>query len=416
MASADTAFPSETAPPETSPMLAEDYAVDPYPTIHWLREHDPVHFVPGMNFWFVTRYDDVKWLFTADEATNDSKVWERYDPAPEGSYMRWIAENGLFSMEKQEHARVRKLVSVAFTPRAVRRMEAQTREVVERFAAPIRGRTGVVDLMEEFTNPIPNAVISRITGVPAAGNDEVRFRELAQHTIRGFFSFGDARLREQAELAYAELSGWVREMIAERRKQPQEDLISDLITARDGRDQMSTDEVVMMITGLIGAGSETTAAGGTMSITTMLGHPDEAKRVREDRLLLPSAVTEILRYAFGGPSGLPRYAVRDFELRGKSIKKGQMLMLSFAGASRDPSMYPDPDRFDVTRDSKDLLTFGQGPHFCLGANLARAELEWMLDSALDFLPEDAHVREDLIRRERVGLFLRPENLPVDFGS
>ena len=130
---------------------------------------------------------------------------------------------------------------------------------------------------------------------------------------------------------------------------------------------------------------------------------------------MPSAVNEILRYAFGGQGGLPRYALHDFELRGKQIKKGQMLMLSFAGAHRDPSVFPDPDRFDVERDNTNLTIFGRGPHYCIGVHLARAEMGFMLDAALDFVPPDARHRADLVNWQQMGFFRRPQNLPVDFG-
>ena len=100
---------------------------------------------------------------------------------------------------------------------------------------------------------------------------------------------------------------------------------------------------------------------------TVLDHPDDLERLRAERSLLPKAISEILRFGFGGPGGLPRYAARDFELRGKEIKKGQMLMLSFAGAGRDPAVYRDPDTFDIDRDPKELLSFGSGPHFCMQA-------------------------------------------------
>ena len=176
---------------------------------------------------------------------------------------------------------------------------------------------------------------------------------------------------------------------AARRK---DDLITDLVRARDRGDAMSDDEIIILVAGLLGAGSETTAIGGLVAILTLLEHPDTLERLRADRSLLPNAVKEILRYAFGGGGGLPRYAVRDFELRGKQICKGQMLMLSFTGAHRDPSVFPDPDRFDIDRDTTDLTIFGQGPHYCLGVHLALAEMRCMLDAALDFLPPGARHR------------------------
>jgi cytochrome P450 len=399
----------------TSPVLSEEFVLEPHRVIARLREEDPVHFVPGLGFWMVTRYDDVRRLFTDPDATNDPRAFEHYVPPPEGTFIRWASDNGLFSLPPEEHARVRRLVSAAFTPRAIARMDAQVQDVVEQFAAPLRDRTGVVDLMAEFTDPLPNAVISRITGVPARGGEEVRFRQLAQQTIRGFFSFSDEAAKQRGGEAFVELADWARQMAAERRRAPREDLITDLVRARDRGEAMNDDEIVALLAGLLGAGSETTAVGGLVAILTLLDHPDTFERLRADRSLLPNAVNEILRFAFGGGAGLPRYAVRDFELRGKSIRKGQMLLLSFTGAHRDPRVFPEPDRFDIERDTSDLTVFGHGPHYCLGVHLALTELRGMVGAALDFLPPGARHRPDLVRWQRLVFFRRPENLPVDFG-
>jgi cytochrome P450 len=397
-------------------MMTEAFVLDPIPVIARLREEDPVHFMPFGNFWMVTRYDDVRRLFTDPDVTNDRRVWEGYVPPAEGTFMRWVSDNGLFSLPPEEHARVRRLVTSTFTPRAIARQEDQVRDVVEQFAAPLRGRTGVVDLMSEFTDPIPNATISRITGIPAKGGEEVRFRQLAQATIRGFFAFGDDAARKAGELAFLELAEWVRKLAEERRHSPREDLISDLVRARDEGRAMSDDEIVSLVTGLIGAGSETTAIGGLVAVMTLLEHPDVMARLRRERDAIPNAVNEILRFGFGGGGGLPRYALNDFELRGKQIKKGQMLLLSFSGAHRDPSVFPDPDRFDIDRDNSALTIFGHGPHYCIGVHLARAEMRCMIDAALDFLPEKARYREDLVEWTRLGFFRRPNNAPVDFGT
>ncbi len=402
----------------TDPYLEILAAEDSAPIVHRLRAADPVHYVPALGFWFVTRHDDVKQLFHDPEnVTPDRRVWERFEPRPEGSMLRWVDDAGLMSVAPETHARTRRLVSAAFTPRAVRRMEKQIREVVERFALPLRGRPGeILDLLTEFTNPVPNAVISRLTGVPPAGDDEERFRALAQSIIRAFFPFTSADAVQEAEAGFGELAAWVREMAAERRRAPREDLVSDLVRARDRDDHLSDDEVVLLLTGILGAGSETTALGGMILIDTLLKHPAEMKRVQDDRSLVPQAVNEVLRFAFGGPAGVTRYAVRDFTLRGREIRKGQMLMLSFAGASRDPAVYADPDVFDLDRQAHDLLVFGNGPHYCLGASLARVELQSMLDAVLDIAPPGSRVREDLRRFQDLGLYKRPLNFPVEIAD
>jgi cytochrome P450 len=403
-------------PTPASPFLDPSFMDDPYPALAKLRTEDPVHFVAPLGFWLILRHDDVKRLYNDPEnATPDRRVWQHFTPRPAGSFMRWVEDNGFFSMPPAEHTRLRKLFAAALTPRAVKRYEAQVRETIERFAAPLRRARGVIDLMETFANPIPNAVISRITGIPPAGDDERRFRELAQATIRGFFSFSDEAVKQAGDEAFVEIAEWVRALAQERRHSLGEDMISDLIRAQDRGDRLTDDQIVMTITGLIGAGSETTAMGGMIAAMTLLDHPEQMEKLRREPGLIPNAVSEILRFGFGGPGGLPRYAVRDFELRGKTIQKGQMMLLSFGGASRDPSVYDEPDRFDVTRDVKDLITFGNGPHYCLGANLARQEMGCMVEALLDFLPPGSRWRKDLMEFQTTGLFRRPVTLPIELG-
>jgi len=388
---------------------------DPYPILHRLREEDPCHWVSSMQLWLVTRHADIKQLFSDPRVVADRRAHEFYTPATEGSFIRWIEEQGLFAIPAKEHLRQRRLLASGFTPRGVARMDEQIKGVVARWAEPLKGRTGVVDIMSEFTTPIPNAVISAITGVGAPGNDERRFSLLAQHVVQGFFSFVSDEVKARAETSFQELGGWVRDTIAERRREPKEDLLSDLVNARDGDDCLSDDNIVAQVTALLAAGSETTATGGMIAISTLLDHPEELARLRADRSLIPQTVDEILRFGFGGVGGMQRFAVEDFELHGKQIRKGQMIILSIGGASHDPTVYPDPEKFDIGRAPKDLLTFGVGSHFCLGSNLAKGELKCMIDAALDFLPTNASVLRDQMQYQDLGIFDRPMSCPVDFG-
>ncbi len=389
---------------------------DPFALLTRLREEDPVHYVADMDFWLLSRYEDVRNFFTDERVSADRRRWSHYVAPPEGSIFRWIDDHGLMAVSAKEHTRQRKLFASSLTPRGVERMDAQIRDVVSQYAAPLAGRKGVVDIMEEFTTPIPNAVISAITGVADPGDDQARFSRLAQETIQGFFGFVSDEILQRAENAYVELSSWVRETARQRLESPQEDLISDLLGAREGESRLSEDNIVAQISIMLAAGSETTATGGMLAITTLLDHPEDFERIRKDRSLIPQAVSEVLRYAFGGLGGMQRFATEDFELHGRKIRKGEMLLLCVGGASHDPSVYEDPDRFDLDRDPKDLLTFGIGPHFCMGSNLARGEMACMIDAAADFLPRDAVVLRDEMQFESLGLFDRTITCPIDFGS
>ncbi|MDH3686974.1 MAG: cytochrome P450 [Myxococcales bacterium] len=403
---------SDTAP--TDPFFSEAFQTEPAAIVARMREEDPVHYIEGLGAWIVTRWDDVRELFTSEHVTNDRRAWEHSTLPPEGTAGRWLAENNFFAAAPDQHARMRRLVAAALTPRAVKRMEQQVRDVVEQFAAPLRGRAGVVDLYAEFTEPIPNAVIGRITGVPSMGDDERRWREIGRLAVRNVSPFLSPEERGESEQAMEELCAYIRELAAKRRSQPEGDLVSDLVLAHDADDRMSNDEIVMVVASLVAAGTETTTIGGTRGIRTLLQHPEQMETLRDDRSLMPNAVDELLRFDFGS-LGMPRYALRDFELRGKQIRKGQLLLLSFLGAHRDPAVFPDPDRLDLRRDTKALTIFGHGPHFCLGANLARQELGLMFDAALDFLPAGSKLIEEDVRWVRFAIFDRIESLPVEIA-
>lgn len=405
------------APRTPDPFLGDAYFADPPAVIAEMRATDPVHYIEELDLWMATRYDDVRVLFTHPSVTNDRRAFKGYLAPPEGTYLRWLSDHNFFSAPPDEHARLRRLVSGTLTPRGVQRMEGQIRDVVADFTAPLRGRTGVVDLFAEYTDPIPNTVISRITGIPPRPNEEARFRELAREVIRGISPILDEEARKISENAIVELAEWVRELAKLRAETPQEDLVSDLLSehAGEGAGAASVDEIVVVITGLVAAGSETTALGTTMGLRTLFRHPDQMTRLRDDRSRLPNAVRELLRYDFG-TAALPRYALEDFELRGKKIRKGQPILLSFHGAHRDPEVFEDPDRFDIERDTRSLTIFGHGPHYCIGANLAQLEMGCMLEGILDVLPERAMLLEDEIDWQRLGAFSRAATLPVDFGG
>ena len=394
-------------------MIAAD---DPAPLVHALRASDPVHWVEPLGFWLVTRHDDVKRLYNDPEnVSQDKRRWEKHVPNTEGTMLRWAEDHGLFSLGREDHARMRRLVSAAFTPRAVRRMDGQIREVVERTAAPLRGRHGeVVDLLGEFANIVPNTVISRITGVPP-GDDEDRFRQIAQSVIAGFMPFTPPDLRAEAERSFQELSGWVRELVAKRRAHPEEDLVTDLVHAQDADGALCEDDIVLLLAGLIGAGSETTSQGGASIVRMLLAEPRAMERLRADRPLIGRAIDEIIRFTLSNPGGTVRFAVRDFALRGKSIRKGQMLMLSIGGANRDPAVFENPDVLDLDRAIRDLAAFGNGPHYCLGANLARQEMACMLDALLDVVTPGSRLRQDRLEFVDLGLFRCAINLPVEIG-
>lgn len=407
---------SETTLAQALAIFADPAARDPAPLVAGFREDSPVRWLPGFDAWIVTRHEDVRLLFSDPRVTADPRSYEKYAaPGSEGA-SRWVDEIPFRSEPAEGYQSLgRRLVSAAFTPRAVRRMEERVGDVVEEFAAPLRGRSGVVDLIGDFTQPVASAVIGRILGVPPNGSDTERFVKLARKATRAINPFLSPEKREQTERASHEIGEYVLGLIPERRRSRQPDLISDLVEA-SGSDSPATDQQIAgVVAGIVSAGTGTAGVAGARALRTLFHHPDQLVLLREDRSLLPSAVEELLRYD-SGVFGMPRYVLDDFELRGSRLRKGQLVVLSLMGANRDPRVFSAPDRLDLRRDARDSLSFGQGPHYCIGANLARVELRKMLDAALDFLPSAAMLREDAIRWSTGGILSQLRSLPVDFGS
>ncbi len=389
---------------------------NPYPVLRRLREEDPVHYVEQMDCWLVSRYKDIYDLYTDPRLTGDRRKWEYYQQPAAGSFFRWVDDHGLMALDKKTHTMQRRLIGSGLTPSGVRSIEQKIRDVVDHFAKPLHGRTGVVDIMKEYTTPIPIVVVGSITGVTAPGVDDTQFSELAQAVIRGFFGMVSPEVLARSERNYVQLSQWVKDTIRARREKPEDDLISYLIAAKDGDFFLDDEGIVAQVSSMLAAGTETTSSGGVTCLITLLDHPEALERVRADRSLIPQTVNEVLRYGFGGIGGSQRFALEDFEYQGRKIRKGQLVILSSAGASHDPEVYADPDVFDIDRNPQGILTFGLGPHYCLGANLARAELGNIVDAALDFLPRGARVLHDQIETEALGMFDRKVNCPIDFGD
>ncbi len=396
--------------------LSDEFHRDPHGVTARVREVTELHWIESYGVWVATSHRLVRQLlFDPERVTNSVTTWEGFVPPEPGSVGDWLLTSSLFAQSGAEHARTRRLASRAFTPAAVGRMDHLVAEVVDEAIEMIEGRTGVMDLAE-YTLPIPATVISRITGVPPKGGDEERFRQLVGGAVRVVDPFLDPQERERSEEQITELVEYLRWLVAQRREHPQQDMVTDLVQAYDADDRFTNDEVVMMVVALVIAGTETTSHASTLALHSLLTHPDQLALLRSDPSLLAGAVEELLRFELGGTM-LPRFAVADCEIAGQQVSKGQIVFLSLAGAHRDPEVFPDPDRLDVTRDTTELIAFGRGPHHCIGAHLARAEMRHVIGRALEVLPDDVALLDDEVRFTPPSfVFRRLENLPVDLGG
>jgi cytochrome P450 len=382
------------------------------PLIADLREHEPVCWMPGLDAWVVTRHEDVRLLCVEPRLTADASAHQHYQAPTDAKAARWLSAIPFRATPADPESVGRRLVYRTLTPRAIERTRHRIQEVVEEFAAPLRLRDDVVDLAREFAKPVSVTAIGRLLGIPREGETATRFRNLprAARNIKPFLS---AKQREEAERAGVEVSEFVLDLIETRRETLREGIITDLLAA-PGADERSTDEnIVRVVAALMSTGTNTPGNAAARGLMLLLQHPDQLDLLRSDRALLPNAVEELLRYD-SGLVAMPRYVLEDIELRGRTLKKGQLVILSLTGANRDPRVFPDPERIDILRDTRASMAFGHGPHYCVGINIARTELHMMFDAALDFLPPKARILEDQVRWGSKGLMSKVKSLPVDF--
>jgi cytochrome P450 len=384
------------------------------PIIAYLREHDPVCWVPGLGAWVVTRHEDVKMLASDDRVTTDPRAFERYTPPSDPEAARMLAETPFRSTTADGISHGRRLVAAAVTPRAAERLEAVMQEVVERFAAPLHARADVVDLMDEFGVPVAATSLGRMLGVPIKDEDEIHFRTLSVRAVSLIRPFASEKKRKRMESAVVEMGNYVSGLVQERIATPRDDLISDLLAASD-RSAAAIDLVTGVVAGLVSAGSGTTSVGFGRAMRTLLHHPEQLEELRRDRSLLPNAIEELMRFD-NGVLFMPRYVLEDFELRDQKIRRGQLVLAGLMSSNRDPRVFDDPDRLDLRRDARAHMGFSYGHHYCGGANIARMQLRLMINAALDFLPEGARLLEREIRWSSKGVLSQIKSLPVEFAD
>ncbi|HZT95830.1 MAG TPA: cytochrome P450 [Chloroflexota bacterium] len=371
------------------------FIADPYPAYVRLRERSRVEWYEPSRQWLVPRYDDVNALlrdrrlgrtylhrFTHEE-------FGREPPPAEHEPFHVLNGNGMLDLEMPDHGRIRRLVTKAFTPRTVEQLapivQRLADELVERFV-----KDGGGDLLTMVAEPLPVAVIAEMLGIPEADRHLLRPWSAA---ICGMFELNpDEQTAMRAVQASVEFSDYLRDLIDQRRQNPDKDLVSALIAAHDREDRLSEQEMISTCVLLLNAGHEATVNATTTGWWNLLRHPEQLDRLRRRPEILETAIEELLR--FDTPLQMfERWVLDDVEIDGTTIPRGSEMALLFGSANRDPQRFRDPDRLDLTRQGNKHMTFGAGIHFCLGAPLARVELAASFGALLRRAPELRLVRE-----------------------
>jgi cytochrome P450 len=370
-----------------NPFVPEVHA-NPYPLYLQLREQDPVHWSPLLEAWILTRYDDVLEVlkhprFSADRrrARNRFVQAAMEQQAQAGPFAQ---AQTMLSSDPPQHTRLRGLVSKAFTFKAIEAMRPHIQEIVDDLLERVQDK-GRMDAIWDLGYPLPVIVIAEMLGVPPEQRDTFkRWSDDIVATLGGPLVAPD--VQERGRKSVEEMGAYFRGIIAERRKQPKDDLLSGLIAAEERGEALSEQELLATCILLLAAGNETTTnliGNGTLAL---LRNPDQLALLREHPELVESAVEEFLRYD-GPVQGTARVAMEEIEIGGQVINEGQIAFTMLAAADRDPAVFPDPDALDITRTENRHIAFGYGIHFCLGAPLARAEAQIAFVTMLRRLPD-----------------------------
>lgn len=414
MADLETATTSQAAgaPDPHDPWLGAnpfdpDFHLDPHPALRRLREMAPVSLTP-IGAWRLCRYADCERLLKHTNAGMRHADGTRF-----GQFGVVDDRTGpdafMLLQDPPRHTRLRRLVSKAFTPRAVERLrpriEAVAHEQIDRIAG-----SGEMDAIADLARPVPATMICEMMGVPVADRDLFTgWTTDATHLLG--LAMATPEVRERALRAGANLNAYFVELIERKRTERGEDILSALLAAEEEGDRLSPDELLSQSMGLLGAGFETTIGLIGNGILSLLRHPDQLQRLRDDPSLMRTAVDECLR--FDGPIIMTGRVLHDeAEFGGQRIPRDAMVMALTGAANRDPEFFPDPDRFDVGRTPNEHLAFGGGTHFCLGAHLARMEAECAFGAFVGRL-ENPRLATDAPRMGR-SLFRVLEALPVRF--
>jgi cytochrome P450 len=338
-----------------------------------------------MGMWVLTSYQTCALVFRSP-AFGQGQAAElvRQDPRFESSAVLQSLGQMMVFMDPPDHTRLRRIVARVFGPKVIERLRGYVLQVVDDLLEPIAGCDDA-DLVTHFADLIPVTVICELLGVPH--EDHEQCRAWSEEIALAIEPVVPDDLLHRADAGTVALGEYFAALVAEKRARPRDDLLTLLMRAGDDGDQLTTGELVAMATLLLGAGFETTRNGIAGGILALLTHPDELTQLRADPTLDRGAVDEVLRYVSPNQTAISRFALEDVEVEGTSIPAGSIIAACIGAANRDPARFADPDRLDIDRPDNLPLTFAPGPHLCLGAPVARLEVELAMVTLIRRFPD-----------------------------
>ncbi|MCL6298165.1 cytochrome P450 [Streptomyces kronopolitis] len=329
----------------------------------------------GEPAWLVTRYAEAR--FVLGDQRFSRALGASHDEPRQSEGRR---DSGILGMDPPDHTRLRTLVAKAFTVRQVEKLRPQVRQLTQDLLDELEAAGPPVDLVDRYALPIPVAVICRMLGVPT--EDRPRFRVWSDAALST-----SSLTAEELDANLEELRAYMGQLIEEHRRAPQDDLMTALIDARDVGDRLSELELVDLCVGILVAGHETTATQIPNFVLALLDHPGQLALLREQPQLIDKAVEELLRFVpLGSGAGQPRYATEDVEVGGTLVRAGTPVLVAVGSANRDALRFEKPGTLDISRGANQHLGFGHGVHHCLGAQLARLELQEALGALVTRFP------------------------------
>jgi cytochrome P450 len=398
-------------------LLTQPYPSDPYPLYHELRAIAPA-FRSSAGMWVFTSHEACTQVFRSPAfGQGEAAELVRSDPRYEWSTVLQSLGQMMVFMDPPDHTRLRRIVSRAFTPKVVEGLRPYVQEVVDDLLAPLADSDADADLVTSYADLIPVTVVCELLGVPHEDHEECRaWSEEIALAIEPVVP--DEHLR-RADAATAHYHEYFERLVVDRRAHPRDDLLTLLAQAEDGGDRLSNGELVAMAQLLLGAGFETTRNGIAGGILALLRHPEELAQARAQPTLDRAAVDELLRHTSPNQTAVARFALTDVEVEGATVPAGAVIAPVIAAANRDPARFADPDRLDLDRPDGSPLTFAPGPHLCLGAPVARLEVELAVGTLVRRFPHLELLDADPPMRPTCSLGpgpRGPRHLPVRMGA